>query len=104
MPLLGTKAYCSSHPNISAIFSHLTATFPNLEFGAHFHSTVESRAEKLEAALDNNCYRFDSAIMGIGGCPMAQNDLVGNMATEDLIAFLEQKGNQHGLNMHEFEE
>lgn len=92
----------SDPSTISTLFSHLTAEFPNLEFGAHFHSTMGSRLEKLEAALENNCFRFDSAIMGIGGCPMAQNDLVGNMATEDLISFLDDKGINHALNLHEF--
>ncbi len=78
-----------SNPEIiSSIFSSLTSSFPALEFGAHFHSTPNTRKEKLKAAFDNNCLRFDSAIMGIGGCPMAQNELVGNMATETLFDFL----------------
>ena len=77
----------SNPENIAYIFSHLVPAFKNLEFGAHFHSTVETRREKLKAAFDNGCRRFDSAIHGIGGCPMAQNELVGNMATEDVIGF-----------------
>lgn len=77
----------SNPENIAYIFSNLVPAFPNLEFGAHFHSTPDTRREKLKAAYENGCYRFDSAIHGIGGCPMAQNDLVGNMATEDVIGF-----------------
>jgi hydroxymethylglutaryl-CoA lyase len=50
--------------------------FPSLEFGAHFHSTKETAQEKMKAAYESNCFRFDSALGGIGGCPMAQNDLV----------------------------
>ncbi len=96
----------SNPDNISSIFSELTKEFAgrDIEFGAHFHSTVETREEKLEAALANQCYRFDSAINGIGGCPMAQDDLVGNMATEGLLAFLDRKGIKHGLNEAAFSE
>jgi hydroxymethylglutaryl-CoA lyase len=88
-----------SNPSIiEYIFSNLTQAFPQLEFGAHFHSTAETRQEKLSAAFDNGCFRFDSAIMGIGGCPMAQDDLVGNMATEDLIRFMADRKLSHHLN------
>ncbi|MBK8330522.1 MAG: hydroxymethylglutaryl-CoA lyase [Bacteroidetes bacterium] len=82
----------SNPENIQTIFSHLNEAFPDLEFGAHFHSTKETANEKIEAALQSQCFRFDSAIGGIGGCPMAQNDLVGNLATEQLLAFLQTKG------------
>lgn len=96
----------SNPENISYIFSELNKEFKdkNIELGAHFHSTAETREEKLAAALENNCFRFDSAINGIGGCPMAQNDLVGNMATEDLITFLDKKEIQHGLNKEAFQQ
>lgn len=94
----------SNPDNINYIFSELTKEFSgkNIEFGAHFHSTAETREEKLEAALASNCFRFDSAVKGIGGCPMAQDDLVGNMATEGLISFLDKKGIEHGLDMDAF--
>lgn len=88
----------SNPENIQTIFSRLTTEFPQLEFGAHFHSTKETSIEKIEAALQNHCFRFDSALGGIGGCPMAQNDLVGNLATEQLLAYLESKGYNSGLN------
>lgn len=96
----------SNPENISYIFSELSKEFKNknIELGAHFHSTAETREEKLAAALENNCFRFDSAIKGIGGCPMAQNDLVGNMATEDLVTFLDEKEIAHGLDLVAFQE
>ncbi|MEN9338878.1 MAG: hypothetical protein RIQ62_190 [Bacteroidota bacterium] len=88
----------SNPDNISYIFSQLQAAFPHLEFGAHFHSTQEKATEKLEAAYTHGCLRFDSALNGIGGCPMAQDELVGNMRTETLIAFLAEKGIDNNLN------
>jgi hydroxymethylglutaryl-CoA lyase len=94
----------SNPENIEYIFSELTKEFNGLEFGAHFHSTTETRIEKLEAALKSNCQRFDSAIMGIGGCPMAQNDLVGNMATEDMIAYFTEQEKELNLDMTAFAE
>lgn len=94
----------SNPENIETIFSELTKEFDQLEFGAHFHSTEETRKEKLEAALKNNCKRFDSAIMGIGGCPMAQNDLVGNMATEEMVSFFTEKNLELDLDMNAFVE
>lgn len=92
----------SNPENISALFSPLCDAFPSLEFGAHFHSTKETAIEKIDAALLNHCYRFDSAIGGIGGCPMAQNDLVGNLATEQLLSRLEANGYKLGLNQEAF--
>ncbi len=88
----------SNPDNIEPLFSKLSSAFPSLEFGAHFHSTKEAAMEKIDAALAANCFRFDSAIGGIGGCPMAQNDLVGNLATEQLLANLEAKGYTLHLN------
>lgn len=90
--------------NISTIFSHLTQSFPALEFGAHFHSTPQKAQEKLEAALQNGCFRYDSAIGGIGGCPMAQNDLVGNIATETVIDFFTSLNMLPILNMEKLME
>lgn len=88
----------SNPENISYIFSQLQSAFPQLEFGAHFHSTQEKALEKLEAAYTHGCLRFDSALNGIGGCPMAQDELVGNMRTETLVTFLAEKGIDMKLN------
>lgn len=94
----------SNPDNISYIYSNLIGAFKQLEFGAHFHSTPETRKEKLESAFAKQCFRYDSAIKGIGGCPMAMNDLVGNMATETLIEFLSEKNIDPGLNMDKLNE
>lgn len=77
---------------IRYIFSHLVPAFKNLTFGAHFHSTPESLPEKLTAAWESGCRRFDGALKGIGGCPMASDELVGNVATEQLIQWCDLKG------------
>ncbi len=94
----------SNPENIAYIFSHLNKAFPHLEFGAHFHSTHEKATEKINSALANNCFRFDSAIGGIGGCPMAQDELVGNIATEVLIRTLEENKIKSGLNYDKLKE
>lgn len=94
----------SNPDNISTIFSHLIQAFPTIEFGAHFHSTKETALEKINAAYMNQCIRFDSALNGIGGCPMAQNDLVGNLATEQVIAYFEQQQIDLQLNKVALEE
>ncbi len=75
--------------SITYIFSNLIPEFPKIEFGAHFHSTPETAFEKLDAAFNAGCLRFDGAINGIGGCPMADDDLVGNLATETIKTFFE---------------
>lgn len=88
----------SNPENINYIYSNLIKEFPSLEFGAHFHSTKETAQEKIKAAYESNCYRYDSAIGGIGGCPLAQNDLVGNLATEEVISFFEKNSTDLKLN------
>lgn len=72
---------------IAQIFNNLTTCFPETEFGAHLHTESHNWKEKVEAAYQNGCSRFDGAIKGFGGCPMAQNTLVGNMPTEKLVDF-----------------
>ncbi|MBK7762065.1 MAG: hydroxymethylglutaryl-CoA lyase [Bacteroidetes bacterium] len=94
----------SNPENISYIFSNLLKAFPRLEFGAHFHSVKNKELEKLEAAFENQCYRFDSALNGIGGCPMAQDELVGNMTTETVLTFLESKGIDTGIDKDALDE
>jgi hydroxymethylglutaryl-CoA lyase len=77
---------------ISYIFSHLVPEFKGVSIGAHFHSSPYSWEEKMQAAYDNGCVRFDSAINGIGGCPMAEDELVGNLATENILGWCDAKG------------
>ncbi len=67
-------------------------TFPDLEFGVHLHTTPDTWKEKIDAAYEHGCSRYDGAIRGYGGCPMAQNDLVGNMPTENLVNYFENLG------------
>jgi len=77
--------------NISYIFNHLIPEFRDVAIGAHFHSTPDNWQEKIDAAYSSGCMRFDSALKGIGGCPMAEDELVGNIATENIISWCEQK-------------
>ena len=74
----------SNQENISYLFSNIIPEFKNVEIGAHLHSTKEKAQEKIDAAYKSGCQRFDVAIHGFGGCPMAKDDLTGNLATEDL--------------------
>lgn len=79
-----------SAPNtITYLFSSLIGKFPEIEFGAHLHSTPTTALEKLEAAYKAGCRRFDGAVRGFGGCPMAKDELTGNMATETIIGYFE---------------
>lgn len=81
----------STPDNITYLFSSLSKLYPTLELGVHLHSTPATAAEKIEAAYHAGCKRFDGAIRGYGGCPMAKDDLVGNLATEGILVFLEQQ-------------
>lgn len=90
--------------DIIYLFSHLIPAYPQLEIGAHFHSTAEDRNKKIQAAYENGCRRFDSAMLGFGGCPMAEDELVGNISTEFMLSFLEEKGENAGINKEAFNE
>jgi hydroxymethylglutaryl-CoA lyase len=72
---------------IAYIYNSLIPTFPNVTIGAHFHSAPNSWEEKITAAVNSGCTSFDSSIKGIGGCPMAEDDLVGNIATENIVGW-----------------
>ena len=79
----------SSEPNvISWLFKKLILEFPDVEFGAHLHTNPENWKEKVIAALEAGCKRFDGALLGFGGCPMARDELVGNMPSEHILNFL----------------
>ena len=88
----------SNPDNITPLFSTLINAFPEVEFGAHLHSNPATWEEKIEAAYNGGCRRFDGAIKGYGGCPMAKDDLVGNIATENIILLLEK---QENLNINQ---
>lgn len=89
---------------ITELFEVQIASFPNITFGAHLHSKKEDIREKVLAGLKGGCRRFDGALMGFGGCPMAKDELLGNMATEVMIEALEQEGHELGLNKLELGE
>lgn len=88
--------------NIEYIYKSLIPEFTDINIGAHFHSTVETWEEKVQTAYDNGCLSFDSAIKGIGGCPMAEDELVGNIATERLVEWCQRKEIPLSLNMEAF--
>ena len=82
----------SSEPNvISWLFKKLISEFPDVEFGAHLHTHPQNWKDKVIAALEAGCKRFDGALLGFGGCPMARDELVGNMPTEHILQYLIEK-------------
>ncbi|TXE11989.1 hydroxymethylglutaryl-CoA lyase [Seonamhaeicola algicola] len=93
----------SSNPeNISYLFSNLIPKYTNIEFGAHLHTTPNTWFEKIDAAYNAGCLRFDGAIQGFGGCPMAKDELTGNMPTEKLLSYFTSK-HKNTLNAMSFE-
>lgn len=89
---------------ISSLYEVNAQSFPHIEFGLHLHTNPAVLAPKIESAIQAGCRRFDGAIMGFGGCPMAKDDLVGNVATESLISLLEKHGFDTGIDKTEFSE
>lgn len=81
---------------IGSLFTSVSKQFSGVEIGVHLHSTPESAASKIDAAYRGGCRRFDGALRGFGGCPMANDELVGNIATETIVAVLE----GHGEALH----
>ena len=92
----------STAATISPLFSALISAFPAIEFGAHLHTTPTTWHEKVAAAYGAGCRRFDGAIGGIGGCPMATDELTGNMATENLLAFVAENAVDSELDLAAF--
>jgi hydroxymethylglutaryl-CoA lyase len=88
---------------IRYLFSTLIPAFPQLEIGAHLHTAPHNWRVKVDAAFENGCRRFDAAIMGYGGCPMADDDLIGNMPTEHLVNYFKHDELGPGFNMTAFE-
>lgn len=94
---------CSNPENIAYLFGSLIPEYPGVEFGAHLHTQPHNWREKIEAAWGNGCRRFDGAMRGFGGCPMAKDDLTGNMAMENLVRFFDEAGVELGIHRHAFE-
>ncbi len=94
----------TSNPEIiDYLFSNLIPKYPSIEFGAHLHTTPTKWHEKVDAAYKAGCKRFDGAIQGFGGCPMAQDELTGNMPTEKMLSYFTSKKVDTNLNAMVFE-
>ena len=93
----------SNPESINNIYIEAYKNFPSLDIGLHLHSRPESIYDKLYAAWDAGCRRFDVAISGYGGCPFAQDELVGNIPTEKLLTFLANNKISHSLDLLAFE-
>ncbi|TXK72873.1 hydroxymethylglutaryl-CoA lyase [Mesonia sp. K4-1] len=93
----------SDAETIDYLFSNLIPAYPNIEFGAHLHTTPTSWHEKIDAAYKAGCERFDGAIQGFGGCPMAKDDLTGNMPTEKMLSYFNAAKADSNVKMGSFE-
>ena len=93
----------SAPKDIDYLFSHLIPKYPEIEFGAHLHTTPTQWHEKVHAAYQAGCRRFDGAVQGFGGCPMAKDELTGNMPTEKMLSYLTTAKADTGVNWMVFE-
>jgi hydroxymethylglutaryl-CoA lyase len=94
---------CATPESIQYLFSNLIPQYAHIEFGAHLHTSFTTAISKIEAAFNAGCKRFDGAIKGYGGCPMAKDELTGNMPTEKLLTYFTTNGIQNNLNPMVFE-
>ncbi len=92
----------SDPENINLLFGDLIPALPKVEFGAHLHTSPDTWKEKVAAAYGSGCRRFDGAIKGFGGCPMAKDDLVGNMAMENLVSFVQERESEIDIDTKAF--
>ena len=88
---------------ITDLFNHLLQAYPDIVFGAHLHAKPNEAISKIKAAYAGGCRAFDSAMRGLGGCPMAKDELTGNVPTEKLLSFLTAQKAQNSVNMLHFE-
>jgi hydroxymethylglutaryl-CoA lyase len=86
------------------LFKELIPSLPNVEFGAHLHTRPENASDLTKAAYEAGCRRFDGAIKGFGGCPMAKDDLTGNMPTELMLEWFNKSSIFTGINSEQFKE
>jgi hydroxymethylglutaryl-CoA lyase len=89
--------------DVAYIYKNVIPELSNVEFGAHLHTRPENAKELVKVAFENGCRRFDGAIKGFGGCPMATDNLTGNMPTELMLDWFIETGVNHGVLMDEFE-
>ncbi len=92
----------SNNENITSLFSTLIPEFEKVEFGAHLHTTPDTWEEKIAASIESGCNRFDGAIKGYGGCPMAEDELTGNMPTEKMLSYFQEQNFMTNLNQDSF--
>ena len=92
----------ASPGQITPLYTQLNQQYSQLELGAHFHSQPNTALEKVAAAYQAGCTRFDGAIKGFGGCPMAKDSLTGNIATELMLGYFEQQGADTGIQAQQF--
>ncbi len=88
---------------IGSLFGDIIPQYPEIEFGAHLHTHPALWHDKIESAFRAGCYRFDGAIQGFGGCPMAKDELTGNMPTEKILSYFTTQKSNHGVKMTAFE-
>lgn len=93
---------CATNENVSELFSQLIPELPKVEFAAHLHTTPEKAQQLVKSAYESGCRRFDGAIKGFGGCPMAKDDLTGNMPTEIMVDWFDQNSILTGIDKEEF--
>ena len=93
----------ASPQSISYLFSNLIPEYPNVEIGAHLHTRADNWLEKVVAAYESGCRRFDGALKGYGGCPMAKDELVGNMPTENMLQYFLSKGELSQIDQANFQ-
>jgi hydroxymethylglutaryl-CoA lyase len=92
----------ANEQSISYLFNKLIPAYPHVEIGAHFHTKPNEWRSKIEAAYKSGCKRYDGAMKGYGGCPMAKDDLTGNMPTENLVFYFDEHEVDLGLDQLEF--
>lgn len=93
----------SSKDTIAPLFKTLIPEFSEVEFGAHLHTTPDTWKEKVDAAYSSGCRRFDGAIKGYGGCPMAKDELTGNMPTENMLSYFEDQKVNLTIDSNQFD-
>ncbi len=94
---------CAKPKDIKALYDYIIPNFSEFEIGAHLHTTPQNWLQNVEAAFQAGCRRFDSTLLGFGGCPMAKDELTGNLPTENLIYFLEKNGIETHINKEALE-
>lgn len=94
---------CGNPESVNSLIKTLIPSLPNVEFGAHLHTIPQNAKALVEAAYNAGCYRFDGAIKGFGGCPMAKDDLTGNMPTELALEWFNEQNIATGVDQAKFD-